>query len=396
MTGSRILVLNAGSSSLKASLVEDGRALQRADVAWGVDASLARDPAASLGITLASLREAGHDLADITAVGHRVVHGGPALALPAFLGEEIMAAIEALGDLAPLHNRVALETARAARIALPGVPHVACFDTGFHADLPETVRRYPLPRHWYTEWGVRRYGFHGLSVEWATLRAAELLGRPRAELRLVVAHLGSGCSVTAVMAGRSVATSMGLTPLEGLMMGTRAGSIDPGILLYLQRTGRADLDTLTETLDHGSGLLGVSGRSSDVRELEAAADGGDEDARLTLEMFTDRAAAGIAAAATALPELDALVFSGGIGENAGRLRAGIVERLAVLGIEPIESGETGEDRVLRPASADPRSVPGPADDSTAVLVGRRPRVLRVEAREDLVIARHVLGLLDAA
>lgn len=392
MAGGRILVLNAGSSSLKASLIEDGTALQRAEVAWGADASRAPDRAASLGSTLASLREAGHDLAEVAAVGHRVVHGGPGLASPALLDEEVMATLEALGDLAPLHNRVALETARAARIALPHVPHVACFDTGFHATLPESVRRYPLPRKWYTEWGVRRYGFHGLSVEWAVGRAAELLGRPAAELCLVVAHLGSGCSVTAVDRGAAVSTSMGLTPLEGLMMGTRAGSIDPGILLYLLRTGRTDLDTLADALDHGAGLLAVSGRTSDVRALEAAAEAGDSDARLALDMFSERAAAGIAAAATALPRLDALVFSGGIGENAGRLRAAMIERLAVLGIAPIGNGETGEDRVL--ALATPRPGASTGRDARPPAARRRPQSLRVEAREDLVMARRLSEVLD--
>ena len=241
---------------------------------------------------------------------------------------------------------MAVRAIRAAREALPGRPHVAVFDTAFHATLPEIARRYPVPDRWTTSFGVRRYGFHGLSVAWSTERAAVLLGRRPKDLGLVVAHLGNGCSVTAVLAGRSVATSMGMTPLEGLMMGTRAGSIDPGIVLRLLREGSLDLDELAEDLDHHAGLLGVSGSTSDVRQLTAAAAAGDEAAALALAMFADRAAAGIAAAATALPHLDAIVFTGGIGAYAGATRAAIAERLAVISVRPIVTAETGEDRVI--------------------------------------------------
>lgn len=251
------------------------------------------------------------------------------------LDEAVLESLDALGELAPLHNAVAVETIRAARTALPGVSHIACFDTAFHAALPEAVARYPVPQSWQTEWGIRRFGFHGLSIEWAVERAGDLLGRASTDLDIVVAHLGSGCSVTAVRGGRSVATSMGFTPLEGLMMGTRAGSVDPGILLHLLRTGRISVDALADILEHRSGLLGVSGRSADVRELEAAADAGDDRARLALEMFIDRAAAGIGGASVALRRLDALVFTGGIGEHAGRIRAATVERLAVFGFRQI-------------------------------------------------------------
>ena len=214
--------------------------------------------------------------------------------------------------------------------------------------LPESVARYAVPESWHTEWRIRRFGFHGLSVTWAVERAGKLLGRPERELNIVVAHLGSGCWVTAVRGGRSVATSMGFTPLEGLMMGTRAGSLDPGILIHLLRTGRISPDALADALEHRSRLLGVSGRSADVREHEAAADAGDDRARLALEMFIDRAAVGVGAASVALRRLDALVFTGGIGEHGGRVRAAIVERLAVLGFRPISLDESGEDRCLPP------------------------------------------------
>jgi acetate kinase len=270
---------------------------------------------------------------------------------------------------------VAAATIRAARALLPGLPHVAVFDTAFHAPLPETAWRYPLPAEW-EGWEIRRYGFHGLSVAWSVERAAGLLARPVDGLNLVVAHLGSGCSVTAIAGGRSVQTSMGMTPLEGLMMGTRAGSLDPGILLAVLRDGRRTAAELADDLDHRSGLLGVSGQSAGMRELETAAAEGDARAALAIQMFEERAAAGIAAAATALPRLDALAFTAGIGEHAGRVRARIVSRLAVLGVPPVEPDETGADRILAAA-------PG------------RPAVLRVEAREDVVAARSALAVADS-
>ena len=379
----RVLVLNAGSSSLKASVIENGQTLHRLSVSWGDDATMAAGRRSGVQAVLESLEREAIGAASIKAIGHRVVHGGSAFAGPVVVDEAVLASLEEVGELAPLHNGVAVETIRAARAAFPGVNHVACFDTAFHAWLPEAVFRYPVPESWHTEWGIRRFGFHGLSVAWAVERAGALLGRPPSGLELVVAHLGSGCSATAVRGGRSIATSMGFTPLEGLMMGTRAGSIDPGILIHLLRTGRIGTEALADDLEHRSGLLGVSGRSADVRELEAAADAGDEPALLAMEMFVDRAAAGIGAASVALHRFDALVFTGGIGENAGRVRAAIVERLAVLGFRPLTPEETGGDRIL---SADPRA--GLADR-------RPPAVLRIEAREDLVIAQEIVMLVTA-
>lgn len=379
----RVLVLNAGSSSLKASVVDDGETLLRTSVSWGDDATQVAERQMGVRAILEALDGAQIPTASIEAVGHRVVHGGSVFAAPVVLDESALASLDALDELAPLHNGVAVDTIRAARKALPGVRHVACFDTAFHATLPQSVARYPVPESWHTDWGIRRFGFHGLSITWAVERAGELFGRPVSDLDIVVAHLGSGCSVTAVRGGLSVATSMGFTPLEGLMMGTRSGSVDPGILIHLLRTGLMNPDALAETLEHGSGLLGVSGRSADVRELQAAADAGDERARLALEMFVDRAAAGIGGASVDLHRLDALVFTGGIGENAGRVRSAIVERLVVLGFQPITPEESGEDRIL---SADPR----------AGLAGiHQPSVLRIEAREDLVIAREVARLVAA-
>jgi len=308
------------------------------------------------------------------AVGHRVVHGGTRFLSAVLVDDRVVKGIEALADFAPLHNPVAATTIRATRAALPNVPQVAAFDTAFHATLSEEQFLYPVPWRWHREYGIRRFGFHGLSVEWATGRAAELLGRPANSLGLVVAHLGSGCSVTAVLSGRSVATSMGLTPMEGLMMGTRSGSIDPGILLYMLRTRRAGWRELETVLDHQSGLVGVFGRAAGMREIEKAAGEGNARARVAVDMFVSRAAAGIAAVATALPRLDGLVFTGGIGEHSPSVRSAITGRLAPLGIAPAPASDVRNDAVI--------------SRSGAVVA-----ILRIEAREDAVIARQVARLL---
>jgi len=310
----------------------------------------------------------------VDAVGHRVVHGGTRFLSAVRVDDRVLKGIEALAEFAPLHNSVAATTIRATRVALPKVPQVAAFDTAFHATLSEEQFLYPVPWRWHREYGTRRFGFHGLSVEWSTRRAAELLGRPASELALVVAHLGSGCSVTAVLDGRSVATSMGLTPMEGLMMGTRSGSIDPGILLYMLRTRRAGWRELETALDHQSGLVGVFGRAAGMREIEKAAGEGNARARLAIDMFVSRAAAGIAAVATALPRLDGLVFTGGIGEHSPSVRSAITGRLAPLGIAPAPASDVRNDAVI--------------SRSGAVVA-----ILRIEAREDAVIARQVARLL---
>ena len=426
----RVLVLNPGSSSLKSSVIEtatiawpaadgiaataDGVArvtsgpesggarlvasgpesggarlvasaeslapLAEIDVDWGPDATEDGDAADDMRALVAKYEAAGISPDSLGAVGYRVVHGGTLFRHPVLVTPQVIAQVTALRDLAPLHNGVAAVAMATGLAAMPHIPHVAVFDTAFHATLPEEAYRYPVPDQWYREWGIRRYGFHGMSVEWSAERAATLLGRPFGQLRTVVAHLGSGCSVTAVDGGRSVATSMGLTPLEGLMMGTRAGSIDPGVLFYLLRTGRLDADELAEQLGHKSGLLGVSGRTSDVRELLRAEAGGDGPATLALNLFTRRAAECIASAATALTALDAIVFTGGIGENAAGLRARIVGRLSVLGVAPIDAAAVVEDAIL--------SAPGAAANS--------PAILRIQAREDLIVAREAARLVAAS
>jgi acetate kinase len=365
----RVLVLNPGSSTLKAAVLEppDRTPIASVEVERGDDASRIGDASGAVARALGALAREGASVDRIRAVGYRVVHGGSRFREPAVIDDAVVAAIDELAPLAPLHNPVAAATIRAGRSAVPAAAHVAAFDTAFHSTLPEEAIRYAVPARWAEAWGVRRYGFHGLSVEWATRRTGELLERPPSELGLVVAHLGSGCSVTAVERGRSVDTSMGMTPLEGLVMGTRAGSIDPGILLMLLREGRLGVADLAEDLDHRAGLLGLSGRSADVRELLASEADGDEAARLALAVFVRRAAAGIAAAATALERLDAVVFTGGIGEHSAPIRGRILGRLAMLGVDGARDA-----------------------DSTAaewVLESRTgPAVVVVRAREDVVIA----------
>jgi acetate kinase len=369
----RVLVLNPGSSSLKGSLVavpgDDTIATDEVD--WGADATTRGDRAPGVVRLIENLSEA----APADAVGYRVVHGGERFRAPTLVDDGVVRTIDELSAIAPLHNAVAADTIRAGRAAAPDVPHVACFDTAFHATLPEAAWRYPLPDSWVEPHRLRRYGFHGLSVAWSVERASTLLDRPVADLRLVVAHLGSGASVTAIDGGRSVDTSMGFTPLEGLMMGSRAGSVDPGILLHLLRAG-VGLDELADGLDHRSGLVAVARSADGAREIEAAAEAGDARAKLALEMFARRAASGIAGAAASLDRLDALVFTGGIGENSASMRAAITARLAVLGIA--EVGETApSDTILSSA-------------------GATVAVLRVQAREDLAIAREVRRLLDSS
>lgn len=342
----RVLVLNVGSSSIKGSIVEsrDASAIAADEVSLGTDATRRRGLDRTVQRLLGKLR-VNHGQV-VEAVGHRVVHGGTRFRKVVRVDDRVLKAIEELAEFAPLHNRVAAQGIRATRSSLPNLPQIAAFDTAFHATLGEEQFIYPVPWPWYREYHIRRFGFHGLSVEWSIGRAAEKLNQSVDELALVVAHLGSGCSVTAVLNGRSVATSMGLTPMEGLMMGTRSGSIDPGILLYMLRTRRAGWRELEQQLDHESGLVGVSGRKAGMRELEKAAAEGNRRARLAIEMFVARAAAGIAAVATALPRLDALVFTGGIGEHSASVRDAIVRRLAPLGNVRTLTVEAREDAVI--------------------------------------------------
>jgi len=370
VTSGRVLVLNAGSATLKATVLDLPSVEPRFDrtVRWSARTSAAAVPR-GVDEALVELSGAGISLESLDAVGHRVVHGGERFAGPVLIDDGVLDALDDVAQLAPIHDPLAIATIRAARRSID-VAHVAAFDTAFHATLPEGGRRYPVPDAWGVTYGIRRYGFHGLSVAWSVRRASAMLERPAEDLRLVVAHLGGGCSVTAVDRGRSVDTSMGMTPLEGLMMGTRSGSIDPGIVFRLLRAGLKP-DDIEHALERESGLLAVGG-TDDMRELLDREAGRDVRAALAIELFVRRAAAGIAAASTTLARLDAIVFTGGIGEHAPSIRSRICERLGTIGVSMSSSADHG-DAVL--ASGD-----------------RGPAVVCVHAREDVVISEAVLKL----
>ncbi|MDP8908722.1 MAG: acetate/propionate family kinase, partial [Chloroflexota bacterium] len=293
-----ILVVNVGSSSLKLGLF-DGRAereFAREEVTWGShqdqDADALRHGIRSL------LARHGH--MSVAAVGHRVVHGSDRYSASVLIDETVKRDIRDLSALAPLHNPKALAIIEAVEALMPGISQVATFDTAFHATMAPAAYLYPLPYHWYEAWGIRRFGFHGLSHAYCAGRSADLVGRPLDEKRLVVCHLGAGCSLAAIHQGRSVATTMGFTPLDGVPMATRPGTLDPGILLHLLRSGRLSVDEAERALDADSGLRGLSGLTGDMRELLAARTAGNERARLALEIFTARVREGIGALAVAL------------------------------------------------------------------------------------------------
>jgi acetate kinase len=360
----RILVVNAGSSSLKLRVLDDG------DVVAADDGPATDEPERALSGFLD-----GAPAPD--AVGHRVVHGGPEFRQSVLVDDEVAGRLEALSDLAPLHNPPALAAITTLRRLRPALPQVACFDTAFHATLPDAAAVYAVPWTWTERWGVRRYGFHGLSHSWAGRRAAELLGRPAAELRLVTCHLGAGASLAAVSGGRSVDTTMGFTPLEGLMMATRSGTVDPGLLLWLQRHQRLGAEEIEHALDRDSGLLGVSGVSADVPDVERAAGAGDRRAALALDVYHHRLAAGIAAMAAAMGGLDGVVFTGGVGQHSATVRAAACGRLGFLGVK-VDAARN-------------QAVAG--DDADVSAEAASARTLVVHAREDLEIAREVQRVL---
>lgn len=271
------------------------------------------------------------DVNEIGAVGHRVVHGGEAFTGSVPINDVVLASIERCADLAPLHNPANLTGIRAAMRALPDVPHIACFDTAFHATIPRLAYMYALPRKVYDEYGVRRYGFHGTSHRYVAGRAAELLDISADQTNCITCHLGNGCSMTAVRSGKSVDTSMGLTPLEGLVMGTRSGDIDPAILFYLAEKGYS-IQSLNTMCNKQSGLLGVSGISNDLRTLSEEAETGNEAACLAIDIFCYRVKKYLGAYLAVLGQTDAIVFTGGIGENAVAVRAKVCQGLESLGV----------------------------------------------------------------
>lgn len=344
ITRSPVLVVNAGSTGVKLRIVGDG------EEATAID----------------DLRDAPGGLA---AVGHRVVYGGEGFTEPVVIDDRVVAALERRSAVAPLHNVPALRWIAAARQRFPGVPHVAVFDTAFHAAMPDEAAVYPVPDEWRTAHGVRRNGFHGLSVEWAVQRAARLLSRRDRDLRLVVCHLGGGASATAVAGGRSVDTTMGFSPLEGLMMATRAGTIDPDVPLHLILHGGMTPQEVRRMLSQDSGLTALAG-TADMREAERRAEAGDRRARLALAVHDHRLAAGVAGMTAALGGLDAVVFTGGVGEGSARVRAEAARRLAFLGL-----------------AVDPARNAAPDGDADVSAPGAGVRTLVVRAREDLAIAR---------
>src|SRR6185437_4820683 len=273
----------------------------------------------------------GAGLSDAEAVGHRIVHGGERFREPVRIDSSVEHALGELVDLAPLHQPKSLAALRAVSKALPGLPAVACFDTAFHATLPDAAATYALPAAWRDRWRLRRYGFHGLSHSWIAHRVPEMLGVGPAGVRIVSCHLGAGASLCAIAGGRSIDTTMGFTPLEGLVMATRSGSVDPGLLLWLlEQTGMAERE-LARALEHESGLLGLAG-SADMREVLARAAAGESSAQLGLDVYVHRLAAGIAAMAAAIGGLDVVSFTGGVGEYSPEIRSGTAAGLRFLGV----------------------------------------------------------------
>lgn len=392
-----LLLLNAGSSSLKASIVDarDGQAIvssiadwagaetrfrltgpERHEsttyVPWKGHAEAVRHFVSELRVAKAAGVPA---LSTLKGVGHRVVHGGP-FRSSVRITPEVRSQISALVDLAPLHNPPSLEALAAAERELPDVPHVAVFDTAFHSTLPAHAFTYPIPERWTRVWGIRRFGFHGLNYAYCARRAAEMLDRPSEGLRLVICHLGHGCSAAAVKGGKSVDTTMGFTPLEGLMMGTRSGSIDPSIVLHVEQRHGLSATEMETALNRESGLLGVSGTTADMRQILASAGSGDGRAKLALDIYVHRIRQAIGAFAVTLGGIDALVFTAGVGENSSEVRELVCEGLEHLGLELDRKANL----IRRP-------------DADLALEDSRGRILVIAAREDVTMLREVSGVL---
>ena len=361
----RVLVVNAGSSSLKLRLLGAGDAIeQSADLPAGPD-----------GIDTAALAGVLRDWAEPDAVGHRVVHGGTTFTGPVLIDDAVREQLRELTDLAPLHQPKSLAALDAVTAVLPGVAAVASFDTAFHTTIPAAAATYAVPREWRRRWAIRRYGFHGLSHAYCSQRAAALLGRPPADLRIITCHLGAGASLAAVLGGRSVDTTMGFTPLEGLVMATRSGTVDPGLVLWLTEHEHLAPHEVATALEQHSGLLALAG-TGDMREVEAAAGRGDPDARLAIDVYIHRLAGGAAAMSAAAGGVDVLAFTGGVGEHSAAVRRRAAGRLAFLGV-----------------AIDARRNDAARGDGDITADGASVRTLVITAREDLQIAGEVRGLL---
>jgi acetate kinase len=361
----RVLVVNAGSSSLKL------RVLDRADAVT----ARADLPAPRGAANDAQIKSAIASLGPVDAVGHRIVHGGTLYTGPVQVDDHVRRQLESLTDLAPLHQPKSLAALDAVQAVLPAVPAIACFDTAFHATIPAAAATFALPEEWRTRWSLRRFGFHGLSHSYASRRAAELLGRDDGGLRLVTCHLGAGASLAAVRGGRSVDTTMGFTPLDGLVMATRSGSVDPGLVLWLEEHVHMPAAELAAALEHRSGLYGLAG-TADMREILLRAAAGDTRAELARETYLHRLRASIGSMAAALNGLDAIVFTGGVGENSAEIRQRAMDGLGFLGIaaEQESNGSGAGDRDIGAPAAAVRS-------------------LVIAAREDVEIAGQVRATL---
>ncbi|WP_135229867.1 acetate kinase [Deinococcus fonticola] len=388
------LVLNSGSSSVKFALLDPRSSevrLSGLTERLGSDAASAtlktggekkqvtlKDGtyASAFGLIAGEL-DALNVRQEVQAVGHRVVHGGEKFSGSVLLTPEVMAALRECIPLAPLHNPPNIAGIEAAQLAFPNLPQVGVFDTAFHQTMPPVAYRYAVPESWYTQHGVRRYGFHGTSHQYVAQEAAKMLGKPLEDLNLVTAHLGNGCSATAVRGGQSVDSSMGFTPLEGLVMGTRSGDVDPGLHDFMARQAGLTLTQIMTALNKESGLLGVSGLTNDMRELEAAAARGHERAALALDLFIYRLAKTVAALSVPLGRLDALVFTGGIGENSELVRARTLGHLGLLGFKLDEHANQQAVRGQGGLITTPGSTPA----------------LVVNTNEELMIARETMRLV---
>ncbi len=369
----RVLVVNTGSSSLKLSVL----AGESASAGWEVEATADLDRWD--GDDLEQLEPVVAEAGRLDAVGHRVVHGGTALTEAAVVTADVEEQIVALGSLAPLHQPRALVGLRAFRRLVPDAPHVACFDTAFHATMPAAAATYALPGPWRERWPLRRFGFHGLSHAWAVRRAPVVAGvEPAAARHIVSCHLGAGASVCAALDGRSVDTSMGFTPLEGLVMATRSGTVDPGLVLWLIEHGGLGADEVSDGLEHRGGLAGLSGTSGDMRDVLAARARGDGAAAEAFDVFIHRLRREVAAMVAALGGVDLVAFTGGIGEHSPDVRAEALAGLAFLGL-----------------AADPASNAATGGDVDITAPGATARTVVVTAREDVEIADQVRARLSA-
>nr|WP_249420047.1 acetate/propionate family kinase [Rhabdothermincola salaria] len=369
------MVVNVGSSTVKLDVVAIGGGRVEGEASEGVrivgealDAPLEPD----------ALERFLDRAPGIDVVGHRVVHGGPQQSGPAMITDDLLGDLDEVSVLAPLHNPPALQAIEVVRRLRPGLPAVACFDTTFHTTIPREAATYAVPAEWRDRWGLRVYGFHGLSHAYATRRAARMVGRRVEDLRVVTCHLGAGASLAAVRGGRSVATTMGFTPLSGLVMATRSGDVDPGALMWLQQQAGLGADEMTDLLLHRSGLAGLSGTSGDMREVLAGIADGDEACLLAWKVYNHRLRLGISAMVGTMSGLDVLVFTGGVAERAGSVRLSTCAWGAFLGL--------GIDDEANAAHA-------PDTDADLSEDGATVRTLVVHAREDLEVARQVSELL---